>query len=58
MKVIFNLLLSMGLIMLGLGLVLSGLHAMPGSYGVSYPEVRVASVKVTATAVPSGTSGA
>lgn len=54
MKVIFNLLLLLGLITLGLGLVLPGLHAMPGSYGVSYQEVGAA-VNVTATSTPSGT---
>jgi len=69
MKVIFNLLLSLALITLGLGLILSGLHAMPGSFGASYqvtrpdtsaasPATPAASVKVTATTVPPGTSEA
>jgi hypothetical protein len=57
MRVIFNLLLSMALITLGVGLFLSGLHAMLGSYGASYQEVGPA-VNVTATSTPSGTSEA
>jgi hypothetical protein len=70
MKAIFNILLSAALIMLGFGLVLSGLHAMPTV--VSYQEVMpanvtvpvasatatpVPSVKVTATTVASGAPG-
>ncbi len=59
MKVIFNLLLSAALIVLGISLVLSGLHAVQGSGGVSYQKVSpainataspVASVNVTAVA--------
>ncbi len=38
MRVVFNLSLSLAMITLGLGLVLSGLHAMPSV--VSYQEVR------------------